>query len=153
MGVHLAALRPTQAMIFLLALVSSGLASPVDKYEAKTAELRALLESGGPADIGGSWTPSLTPEVKAATKFFIDQFNTVELGGLSSCRRSRSPALTSRTPPRSPPPRRRSSLPSRPPKKESTQRLPLSTTTFRRIRSPTPTSTTLKMLPWQRLLT
>ena len=63
-SVHLAALRPTQAMIFLLALVSSGLASPVDKYEAKTAELRALLESGGPADIGGSWTPSLTPEVK-----------------------------------------------------------------------------------------
>jgi len=68
-------------MIFLLALVSSGLASPIE-YEAKNAELRALLESGGPADIGGSWTPNLTPEVKAATKFFIDQFNTVELGGL-----------------------------------------------------------------------
>merc|ERR1712083_279936 len=64
------------AMIFLLALVSSGLASPIDRYEAKDAKLRALLESGGP------WTPNLTPEVKAATKFFIDQFNTVELGGL-----------------------------------------------------------------------
>ena len=51
-------------MIFLLALVSSGVASPVDRYEAKNAELRALLESGGPADIGGSWTPNLTPEVK-----------------------------------------------------------------------------------------
>merc|ERR1711944_298245 len=71
----------THTMIFLLALISSGLASPIE-YEAKNAELRALLESGGPADIGGSWTPNLTPEVKAATKFFIDQFNTVELGGL-----------------------------------------------------------------------
>merc|ERR1712192_389249 len=68
-------------MIFLLALVSSGLANPIE-YEAKNAELRAPLESCGPADIGGSWTPNLTPEVKAATKFFIDQFNTVELGGL-----------------------------------------------------------------------
>merc|ERR1711890_141312 len=71
----------THTMIFLLVLISSGLASPIE-YEAKNAELRALLESGGPADIGGSWTPNLTPEVKAATKFFIDQFNTVELGGL-----------------------------------------------------------------------
>ena len=51
-------------MIFLLALVTSGLTSPIDKYEAKNAELRALLESGGPADITGSWTPKLTPEVE-----------------------------------------------------------------------------------------
>ena len=51
-------------MIFLLALVSSGLASPIDRYEAKNPELRALLESGGPADLTGSWTPNLTPEVK-----------------------------------------------------------------------------------------
>ena len=50
-------------MLFLLALVSTGLGSPIE-YEAKNAELRALLESGGPADIGGSWTPNLTPEVK-----------------------------------------------------------------------------------------
>ena len=54
------------AMLFLLALVSSGLASPVDRYEAENAKLRALLESGGPADIGGSWTPNLTPEVKVS---------------------------------------------------------------------------------------
>ena len=52
-------------MIFLLALLSSGLASPIE-YEAKSPELRALLESGGPADIGGSWTPNLTPEVKVS---------------------------------------------------------------------------------------
>ena len=52
-------------MIFLLALISSGLASPIE-YEAKSPELRALLESGGPADIGGSWTPNLTPEVKVS---------------------------------------------------------------------------------------
>merc|ERR1711990_798577 len=85
-------LRPTQvvAMIFLLALISSGLASPIE-YEAKNAELRALLESGGPADIGGSWTPNLTPEVKAATKFFIDQFNTVELGGLKQLQAKQIP--------------------------------------------------------------
>merc|ERR1712184_94552 len=79
------------AMIFLLALVSSGLASPIDRYEAKDAKLRALLESGGPADIGGSWTPNLTPEVKAATKFFIDQFNTVELGGLQQLQAKQIP--------------------------------------------------------------
>merc|ERR1712110_360522 len=79
------------AMIFLLALVSSGLASPIDRYEAKDAKLRALLESGGPADIGGSWTPNLTPEVKAATKFFIDQFNTVELGGLEQLQAKQIP--------------------------------------------------------------
>merc|ERR1711936_620572 len=86
-------LRPTQvvAMIFLLALISSGLASPIE-YEAKNAELRALLESGGPADIGGSWTPNLTPEVKAATKFFIDQFNTVELGGLEQLQAKQIPS-------------------------------------------------------------
>merc|ERR1712025_1260988 len=85
-------LRPTQvvAMIFLLALISSGLASPIE-YEAKNAELRALLESGGPADITGSWTPNLTPEVKAATKFFIDQFNTVELGGLQQLQAKQIP--------------------------------------------------------------
>merc|ERR1711934_1025747 len=101
MGVWLAALLrsfpfilgPDQvlAMIFILALVSSGLASPVDRYEAKNAELRALLESGGPADITGSWTPNLTPEVKAATKFFIDQFNTVELGGLQQLQAKQIP--------------------------------------------------------------
>merc|ERR1711990_233458 len=79
------------AMIFLLALVSSGLGSPIE-YEAKNAELRALLESGGPADIGGSWTPNLTPEVKAATKFFIDQFNTVELGGLEQLQAKQIPS-------------------------------------------------------------
>merc|ERR1711934_382733 len=101
MGVWLAALLrsfpfilgPDQvlAMIFILALVSSGLASPIDRYEAKNAELRALLESGGPADVGGSWTPNLTPEVKAATKFFIDQFNTVELGGLQKLQAKQIP--------------------------------------------------------------
>merc|ERR1712110_1146724 len=79
------------AMIFLLALVSSGLASPIDRYEAKDAKLRALLESGGPADIGGSWTPNLTPEVKAATKFFVDTFNTVELGGLQQLQAKQIP--------------------------------------------------------------
>merc|ERR1711981_671030 len=79
------------ATLFLLALVSSGLASPVDRYEAENAKLRALLESGGPADIGGSWTPNLTPEVKAATKFFIDQFNTVELGGLEQLQAKQIP--------------------------------------------------------------
>merc|ERR1712062_815525 len=77
-------------MIFLLALVSSGLASPIE-YEAKSPELRALLESGGPADIGGSWTPNLTPEVKAATKFFVDTFNTVELGGLQQLQAKQIP--------------------------------------------------------------
>merc|ERR1711934_654973 len=101
MGVWLAALLrsfpfilgPDQvlAMIFILALVSSGLASPIDRYEAKNAELRALLESGGPADITGSWTPNLTPEVKAATKFFIDQFNTVDLGGLQQLQAKQIP--------------------------------------------------------------
>merc|ERR1712045_99920 len=80
----------THTMIFLLALISSGLASPIE-YEAKNAELRALLESGGPADITGSWTPNLTPEVKAATKFFIDQFNTVELGGLQQLQAKQIP--------------------------------------------------------------
>merc|ERR1712130_828786 len=78
-------------MLFLLALVSTRLASPIE-YEAKNAELRALLESGGPADIGGSWTPNLTPEVKAATKFFIDQFNTVELGGLEQLQAKQIPS-------------------------------------------------------------
>merc|ERR1712051_1049251 len=77
-------------MIFLLALISSGLASPIE-YEAKSPELRALLESGGPADIGGSWTPNLTPEVKAATKFFVDTFNTVELGGLQQLQAKQIP--------------------------------------------------------------
>merc|ERR1712088_616515 len=77
-------------MIFLLALLSSGLASPIE-YEAKSPELRALLESGGPADIGGSWTPNLTPEVKAATKFFVDTFNTVELGGLQQLQAKQIP--------------------------------------------------------------
>merc|ERR1712037_861072 len=101
MGVWLAALLRTWAfilgpdqvlaMIFILALVSSGLASPVDRYKAKNAELRALLESGGPADLTGSWTPNLTPEVKAATKFFIDQFNTVELGGLQQLQAKQIP--------------------------------------------------------------
>merc|ERR1711890_43123 len=81
----------THTMIFLLALISSGLASPIE-YEAKNAELRALLESGGPADIGGSWTPNLTPEGKAATKFFIDQFNTVELGGLEQLQAKQIPS-------------------------------------------------------------
>merc|ERR1711944_395587 len=81
----------THTMIFLLALISSGLASPIE-YEAKNAELRALLESGGPADIGGSWTPNLTPEVKASTKFFIDQFNTVELGGLEQLQAKQIPS-------------------------------------------------------------
>merc|ERR1712203_1177664 len=79
------------AMIFLLALVSSGLASPIERYEAKNPELRALLESGGPADLTGSWTPNLTPEVKFATKFFIDQYNTVELGGLEQLQAKQIP--------------------------------------------------------------
>merc|ERR1712212_253894 len=82
--------RQILAMLFLLALVATGLGSPIE-YEAKNAELRALLESGGPADIGGSWTPNLTPEVKAATKFFIDQFNTVELGGLKQLQAKQIP--------------------------------------------------------------
>merc|ERR1712203_116507 len=77
-------------MIFLLALISSGLASPIE-YEAKSPELRALLESGGPADIGGSWTPNLTPEVKAATKFFVDTHGTVELGGLQQLQAKQIP--------------------------------------------------------------
>merc|ERR1712150_129656 len=81
----------THTMIFLLALfISSGLASPIE-YEAKGPELRALLESGGPADIGGSRTPNLTPEVKAATKFFVDTFNTVELGGLEQLQAKQIP--------------------------------------------------------------
>merc|ERR1711953_880354 len=81
---------PDITMIFLLALISSGLASPIE-YEAKSPELRALLESGGPADIGGSWTPNLTPEGKAATKFFVDTFNTVELGGLQQLQAKQIP--------------------------------------------------------------
>merc|ERR1712037_957401 len=133
------------AMIFLLALVSSGLASPIDRYEAKNPELRALLESGGPADLTGSWTPNLTPEVKFATKFFIDQYNTVELGGLEQLQAKQIPMHTSPTPPRWPQPRKRSTPPSRPPRWGSTQRLPQSTTTFRQVRLPTPTSTTQKM--------
>merc|ERR1712203_962914 len=100
------------AMIFLLALVSSGLASPIE-YEAKNAELRALLESGGPADITGSWTPNLTPEVKAATKFFIDQFNTVELGGLQQLQAKQIPNAYIATPPRWSQPRRPFKPPSR----------------------------------------
>merc|ERR1712038_2202694 len=82
--------RQILAMLFLLALVATGLGSPIE-YEAKNAELRALLESGGPADIGGSWTPNLTPEVKAATKFFVDTFNTVELGGLQQLQAKQIP--------------------------------------------------------------
>merc|ERR1712150_471672 len=65
-------------MIFLLALISSGLASPIE-YEAKSPELRALLESGGPADIGGSWTPNLTPEVAAAKEAFLAAFKDAEM--------------------------------------------------------------------------
>merc|ERR1712203_1097515 len=62
--------------------------------------------------------------------------------GWSSCRPSRSPMHTSPTPPRWPQPRKRSTPPSRPPRWGSTQRLPQSTTTFRQLRLPTPTSTT-----------
>merc|ERR1712227_12521 len=50
--------------------------------DAKDPKLRSLLESGGPADTTGSWSPDYTPEVKAALKFFIDSYNTVELGGM-----------------------------------------------------------------------
>merc|ERR1712062_848562 len=83
MGVHLVTLSSTQVlnMLLILALVSTALASPIE-CDAKDPKLRSLLESGGPADTTGSWTPDYTPEVKAALKFFIDSYNTVELGGL-----------------------------------------------------------------------
>merc|ERR1712048_463476 len=79
MGVHLVTLSSTQVlnMLLILALVSN----PIE-WDAKDPKLRSLLESGGPADTTGSWTPDYTPEVKAALKFFIDSYNTVELGGL-----------------------------------------------------------------------
>merc|ERR1712165_50047 len=83
MGVHLVTLSSTQVlnMLLILALVSTALSSPIE-WDAKDSKLRSLLESGGPADTTGSWTPDYTPEVKAALKFFIDSYNTVELGGL-----------------------------------------------------------------------
>merc|ERR1712062_137189 len=83
MGVHLVTLSSTQVlnMLLILALVSTALSSPIE-WDAKDPKLRSLLESGGPADTTGSWTPDYTPEVKAALKFFIDSYNTVELGGL-----------------------------------------------------------------------
>merc|ERR1712062_192840 len=65
----------------ILALVCTVLSSPIE-WDANDPKLRSLLESGGPADTTGSWTPDYTPEVKAALKFFIDSYNTVELGGL-----------------------------------------------------------------------
>merc|ERR1712012_1169810 len=68
-------------MLLILVLVSTALSSPIE-WDAKDPKLRSLLESGGPADTTGSWTPDYTPEVKAALKFFIDSYNTVELGGL-----------------------------------------------------------------------
>merc|ERR1712122_77066 len=83
MGVHLVTLSSTQVlnMLLILVLVSTALSSPIE-WDAKDPKLRSLLESGGPADTTGSWTPDYTPEVKAALKFFIDSYNTVELGGL-----------------------------------------------------------------------
>merc|ERR1712073_268611 len=82
-SVHLVTLSSTQVlnMLLILALVSTALSSPIE-WDAKDSKLRSLLESGGPADTTGSWTPDYTPEVKAALKFFIDSYNTVELGGL-----------------------------------------------------------------------
>merc|ERR1712018_733134 len=79
MGSSLVTLSSTQVpnMLLILALVSS----PIE-WDAKDPKLRSLLESGGHADTTGSWTPDYTPEVKAALKFFIDSYNTVELGGL-----------------------------------------------------------------------
>merc|ERR1712088_455593 len=68
-------------MLLILVLVSTALSNPIE-WDAKDPKLRSLLESGGPADTTGSWTPDYTPEVKAALKFFIDSYNTVELGGL-----------------------------------------------------------------------
>merc|ERR1711890_168556 len=123
----------THTMIFLLVLISSGLASPIE-YEAKNAELRALLESGGPADIGGSWTPNLTPEVKAATKFFIDQFNTVELGGLEQLQAKQIPSTYIADTPEV--------AAVKAAEMGEHADIPPSTTTFRRIRSPTLTSMT-----------
>merc|ERR1712165_86670 len=83
MGVHLVALSSTQVlnMLLILVLVSTALSNPIE-WDAKDPKLRSLLESGGPADTTGSWTPDYTPEVKAALKFFIDSYNTVDLGGL-----------------------------------------------------------------------
>merc|ERR1712241_1302715 len=83
MGVHLVTLSSTQVlnMLLILVLVSTALSNPIE-WDAKDPKLRSLLESGGPADTTGSWTPDYTPEVKAALKFFIDSYNTVELGGL-----------------------------------------------------------------------
>merc|ERR1712130_149069 len=132
-------------MLFLLAFVSTGLASPIE-YEAKNAELRALLESGGPADIGGSWTPNLTPEVKAATKFFIDQFNTVELGGLEQLQAKQIPNSYIADTPEVVAAKEAFLKAFTTLRWGSWQRLPRSTTTFRRVRFPALTSTTRRML-------
>merc|ERR1711994_865246 len=92
MGVHLVTLSSTHVlnMLLILALVSTALSSPIE-WDAKDPKLRSLLESGGPADTTGSWTPDYTPEVKAALKFFIDQYNTVELGGLEQLQAKQIP--------------------------------------------------------------
>merc|ERR1712018_893714 len=92
MGVHLVTLSSTQVpnMLLILALVSTALSNPIE-WDAKDPKLRSLLESGGPADTTGSWTPDYTPEVKAALKFFIDSYNTVELGGLEQLQAKQIP--------------------------------------------------------------
>ena len=50
-------------MLLILVLVSNALSNPIE-WDAKDPKLRSLLESGGPADTTGSWTPDYTPEVK-----------------------------------------------------------------------------------------
>ena len=63
--VHLVTLSSTEVlnMLLILVLVSTALSNPIE-WDAKDPKLRSLLESGGPADTTGSWTPDYTPEVK-----------------------------------------------------------------------------------------
>merc|ERR1712008_316145 len=97
---------------------------------------------GGPADIGGSWTPNLTPEVKAATKFFIDQFNTVELGGLAQLQARQIPNAYIADTPEVAAAKEAFLKAFKDARWGSSQRLPRSTTTFRQVRFPAPSSTT-----------
>merc|ERR1712012_352622 len=114
-------------MLLILVLVSTALSSPIE-WDAKDPKLRSLLESGGPADTTGSWTPDYTPEVKAALKFFIDSYNTVELGGLELLQAQQIPnAYIANTP-----------------------RWSRSTMTARRGRSLAPSLTTLRLLSRRR---
>ena len=61
-------------MLLILVLVSTALSSPIE-WDAKDPKLRSLLESGGPADTTGSWTPDYTPEVKVTISIQKEPFD------------------------------------------------------------------------------